>query len=441
MALPQISFDEFVSRRARLAEQLDDNSAVIVPAARLTTRNSDVEHPFRQDSHFFYLTGFDEPDALLVLLKQHGSVRYVLFCQPRDPLMEIWHGYRQGPHGAKANFGADAAYSIEDLETRLGEYLNGVESLYFCMGAHHHTEKLVERVLQTMRGKRRQGVIAPERLIDLSHLLNEMRLVKSEAEIEMMRAAGEISAAAHVRAMQACKPGMMEYQLEAEIMHHFAMHGCRLPAYSSIVGGGKNGCVLHYVENSAPLNDGDLVLIDAGCEVGYYAGDITRTFPVNGRFSEAQRQIYDIVLAAQRACIAEIKPRVPWEQMQETSVRIITQGLLELGILQGALDELIAQEAYKPFYMHRLGHWLGMDVHDVGDYRVHGEWRELVPGMVMTVEPGIYISPDNETVDPKWRGIGIRIEDDVVVTATGCDVLTHAVPKEIDEIEALMAQA
>lgn len=436
---PCISLSEFAERRQRLAEQLPANSVVIVPSATLQHRNSDVESPFRQDSDFYYLSGFDEPEALIVMTKSAALVTYTLFCQPRDPAMEIWNGYRSGPEGVVVDYLADKAFSIDEADQRLPELLDGMQSVYFCMGTLHQTEARVEHWLKTMRAKRRQGVVVPSRLIELSSVLHEMRLFKSAQEVEVMRAAGEISAQAHVRAMQTCRPGLMEYQLEADIIHHFMQHGCRLPAYSSIVGGGKNGCVLHYVSNNAVLREGDLVLIDAGCEYNYYAGDITRTFPVNGRFSDAQRVLYELVLKAQLACLAEVKPGIPWEQIHDVSVSVITAGLVELGILKGDPQELIDCGAYKKFYMHRLGHWLGMDVHDVGDYKVDGEWRLLQAGMVMTVEPGLYIAPDNTSVDERWRGIGIRIEDDVLITAEGCEVLTASVPKTVAGIEALMA--
>ncbi|WP_238377068.1 Xaa-Pro aminopeptidase [Neptunomonas antarctica] len=436
-----ISQREFAERRASLVAQLPTNSVAIVPSATLQYRNSDVDSPFRQDSDFYYLSGFDEPDALMVLLKRESLVTYHLFCQPRDPEMEIWNGYRAGPEGAQTDYMVDKAFSINTLDEQLPVLLDGIESVYFCMGTRHKIESRIEQCLQTMRKKRRQGMRAPTKLIELSSLLHEMRLIKSTQEAQVMRAAGEISAQAHIRAMQACRPGLMEYQLEAEIIYHFMQQGCRLPAYSSIVGGGNNGCVLHYVSNNSELKDGDLVLIDAGCECDYYAGDITRTFPVNGRFSDAQRALYELVLKAQLACLAEIKPGIPWEHTQDISVRVITEGLVELGILTGRPQDLIACGAYKAFYMHRLGHWLGMDVHDVGDYKVEGEWRLLEPGMVMTVEPGIYIAPDNENVEPCWRGIGIRIEDDVLITHDGCEVLSASVPKTVDAIEALMATA
>ena len=441
MKQPCISQREFAERRERLVAQLPVNSMVVVPSAQLQHRNSDVESPFRQDSDFYYLSGFDEPDALILISKSKSIVTYTLFCQPRDPEMEIWNGYRAGPEGVLVDYLADKSFSIFETDERLPELLDGIESVYLCMGTIYQTEVRVEQWLKSMRKKRRQGVSVPSRLVELSPVLHEMRLFKSAQEIDVMRAAGEISAQAHVRAMQVCRPGLMEYQLEAEITYHFMQHGCRLPAYSSIVGGGKNACVLHYISNNAVLREGDLVLIDAGCEMDYYAGDITRTFPVNGRFSDAQRALYELVLKAQLACLAVLKPGIPWEETHDISVRVITEGLVELGLLKGKPQELIDCGAYKAFYMHRLGHWLGMDVHDVGDYKVAGEWRPLQPGMVMTVEPGIYIAPDNENVDVCWRGIGIRIEDDVLITAEGCEVLTASVPKTVEDIEALMAAA
>ncbi|MBT3145703.1 Xaa-Pro aminopeptidase [Neptunomonas phycophila] len=439
MDYPRIEQAEFAARRERLAEQMDDSSAAIVPAASLQPRNNDVEFPFRQDSDFYYLTGFDEPDAVMLLIKRAGVVTYHLYCLPRDPHMEIWHGFRHGPEGAKAIFGADESGSVEALDDKVPTLLDGIAQLYFCMGSHLATQERVEAWLTVMRQQVRQGVQAPTQLTDLAPCLHDMRLIKSEAEAAVMRAAGEISAQAHIRAMQACKPGMKEYQLEAVITHHFMNEGCRLPAYSSIVGGGENACVLHYVSNRDTLRSGDLVLIDAGCEHDYYAGDITRTFPVNGQFSDEQKALYELTLKAQYACLDMIKPGVPWEAIHDCSVRVITAGLIELGLLSGQLDALIEEGAHREFYMHKLGHWLGMDVHDVGNYKVDGQWRTLQPGMVMTVEPGIYVSPSNMSVDARWRGIGIRIEDDVLITETGHEVLTASVPKTVDEIEALMA--
>ena len=441
MSLPRIEQAEFAARRTRLMASLPPHSAVLVPSARMQTRNSDVEYAFRQDSDFYYLTGFDEPDAWLLLWQREDAPSYMLFCQPRDPQMEIWNGYRYGEVGAEREFGADKAYSVNDIDQQMPQLLEGMQALYFCMGSHLNTERSVEGWLASMRAKRRQGVQVPQQLVELGPYLHEMRLIKSETELAVMRAAGQVSAQAHALAMQTCTPGHFEYQLEATIMHHFAQHGCRQPAYSTIVGSGANACVLHYIANKDPLREGDLVLIDAGCELDYYAADITRTFPVSGTFSEPQKQLYELVLAAMEACFAVIRPGTAFEAVHDASVRVIAQGLIDLGILHGTLDEVISTGAYKTFYMHRAGHWLGMDVHDVGDYKINGESRPLEPGMVMTVEPGIYIAPDAPNVDPKWRGIGIRIEDDVVVTETGFENLTVSVPKTVAEIEALMAKA
>lgn len=441
MSLPRIEQAEFAARRARLMASLPPHSAVLVPSARMQTRNSDVEYAFRQDSDFYYLTGFDEPDAWLLLWQREEQPYYVLFCQPRDPQMEIWNGYRYGEAGAEREFGVDKAYSVNDIDQQMPQLLEGMQALYFCMGSHLRTERSVESWLSNMRAKRRQGVQVPQQLVELGPYLHEMRLIKSDAELAVMRAAGQVSAQAHALAMQTCTPGHFEYQLEATIVHHFAQHGCRQPAYSTIVGSGANACVLHYIANKDPLREGDLVLIDAGCELDYYAADITRTFPVSGTFSEPQKQLYELVLTAMEACFAVIRPGTAFEAVHDASVRVIAQGLIDLGILHGTLDEVISTGAYKTFYMHRAGHWLGMDVHDVGDYKINGESRPLEPGMVMTVEPGIYIAPDAPNVDPKWRGIGIRIEDDVVVTETGFENLTASVPKTVAEIEALMAKA
>jgi Xaa-Pro aminopeptidase len=435
----KISLDQFVERRKELMAKMLPNSIAIIPSASMKQRNSDVEYAFRQDSNFYYLTGFNEPDAVLLLMPGRLAGESVLFCRKRDKLMEIWNGYRSGPEGVVADYAMDGGHCIDEVDELLPELLNGMSRIYYSIGQDEALDQQVRQWLNSIRSKVRQGAVAPSELVMLDQLLNEMRLIKTDAEKEMMRQAGDISAQGHVKAMQLCKPGMMEYQLEAEILHHFTMQGCRQPAYSSIVGGGENACVLHYIENDKTLNDGDLVLIDAGCELDHYAGDITRTFPVNGRFSEEQKALYQLVLDAQKACIAIAKPGTLWEAVHEESVKVLTQGLIDLGLLTGSLEDEIAAGGYRDFYMHRIGHWLGMDVHDVGDYKVDGEWRPLQPGMVMTVEPGLYIAPDNEAVDARWRGIGIRIEDDVLITETGCEILTASVPKEIEEIEALMA--
>lgn len=437
-SLPQ---SEFAARRARLMAQLPAGGLAIVPGAKMCSRNRDVEYPFRQDSDFYYLTGFDEPDAVLVLLPGRADGEMVLFCQGRDPEMEIWHGYRTGPEGVVEHYGAHEAHAVAQIDQHLPALLEGRRSICYSIGTDEVFDGQVRQWLKAVQARSRQGVIAPVELLMLDPLLHELRLFKSDAEVDLMRDAGRISAEAHVRAMQQCRPGVFEYQLEAEIAHHFAMQGCHLPAYSSIVGGGANACVLHYTENRDALRAGDLVLIDAGCEREYYAGDITRTFPVSGRFSPEQKQLYELVLRTQLACIELVRPGVLWNEVHDLSVRLLTAGLVELGLLEGAVDELIEAGAYREFYMHRLGHWLGMDVHDVGDYRLAGEWRPLQPGMVMTVEPGLYVSPNNEQVEPRWRGIGIRIEDDVLVTASGCEVLSAAAPKSVAEIESLMTQA
>lgn len=435
----KISLDQFTARRAQLLEKMPSGSIAIIPAATMKQRNSDVEYAFRQDSSFYYLTGFNEPDAVLLLMPGRLAGESVMFCRNRDKLMEIWNGYRAGPEGVVDHYGIDEAHPIEEIDDLLPALLNGMSRIYYGIGKNDEFDRQIQHWLSAIRAQARQGAVAPSELVVLDQLLNEMRLIKSDAEQDMMRAAGDISAQGHVKAMQCCKPGMMEYQLEAEILHHFAMNGCRQPAYSTIVGGGANACVLHYIENDQALQDGDLVLIDAGCELDHYAGDITRTFPVNGCFNQEQKAIYQLVLKAQKACIALAKPGVLWDEVHQESIKVLTQGLIELGLLNGTLDEQIDAGGYRDFYMHRIGHWLGMDVHDVGDYKVDGEWRPLQPGMVMTVEPGLYIAIDNQNVDERWRGIGVRIEDDVLITENGCEILTASVPKEVDEIEALMA--
>ncbi len=435
----KIAKTEFARRRKALMAQMEPNSIAIVPAAPERIRSRDTDYHYRQDSDFLYLSGFEEPESVLVLIpgREHGE--FVLFVRERNREREIWDGYRAGPEGACSDFDADDAFPIEDIDDILPGLLEGKQRVYYAMGKDADFDKRVMGWVNSIRAKVRSGATPPGEFLDLSHFLHDMRLFKSPAELRVMKEAAEISARAHVRAMKAAKAGVMEYQLEAEIIHEFHMSGARFPAYNSIVGGGKNGCILHYIENAAALKQGDLVLIDAGCELDYYAADITRTFPVSGKFSPEQKALYEICLNAQLAAIAVAKPGNHWNDPHETTVKVITQGLVDIGLLQGEVAELIEREAYKEFYMHRAGHWLGMDVHDVGDYKVGGEWRVLEPGMVMTVEPGIYVAPDNERVAKKWRGIGIRIEDDVVITKEGNDVLTAGVPKTVAEIEALMA--
>jgi Xaa-Pro aminopeptidase len=386
-----------------------------------------------------YLCGFPEPESVLVLIPGRENGETVLFCRDKDPLRETWDGYREGPDGAVKNFGADDAFPISDIDDILPNLIEGKDRLYYAIGKDPEFDKHLMDWINHVRSQRGNGALPPGEFVDLDHFINEMRLFKTAGEVKIMRKAGEISAKAHVRAMKASRPGVFEYQLQAEIEHEFAMSGSVGPAYSSIVGGGKNGCVLHYVENKDPLRDGDLVLIDAGCEYQNYAADITRTFPVNGKFSVEQAAIYDVVLKAQADAIAMIGPGIEYNKTNEATIRTITQGLVDLGLLQGDVDELIANEAHREFYMHGAGHWLGMDVHDVGDYKIEGQWRVYEPGMVVTIEPGIYIAPGSPNIDEKWHGIAVRIEDDIVVTKDGNENLTSAVPKERNEIEALMA--
>lgn len=439
--MTRIPSSEYARRRQALMAQMAPGSIALLPAAAQQLRNRDVEHVYRQDSDFQYLSGFPEPEAVLALIPGRAEGEYVLFCRERNPERELWDGLRAGQAGALRDYGADQAFAIDEIDEILPGLIEGRSRVYYALGASAEFDRQLVGWLSSIRSRARQGATPPGEFAALDQLLHEMRLIKSEAEIAVMQAAADISARAHVRAMQASRAGLYEYHLEAELDYEFRKGGAKMPAYGSIVAAGRNACILHYRENDAELRDGDLVLIDAGCEIDCYASDITRTFPVNGRFSVEQRAIYELVLAAQAAACAEIAPGKHWNQAHEASVRTITAGLLELGLLAGEVEALIAAEAYKPFYMHRAGHWLGMDVHDVGNYKVGGTWRALQPGMVLTVEPGIYIAHDNAAVEPRWRGIGVRIEDDVVVTAEGCRVLTGGVPKTVAEIEALMAAA
>ncbi|AHG43150.1 proline aminopeptidase P II [Pseudomonas syringae CC1557] len=437
----QIPKSEYARRRKALMAQMEPNSIAILPAAAVAIRNRDVEHVYRQDSDFQYLSGFPEPEAVVVLIPGREYGEYVLFCRERDPQRELWDGLRAGQEGAIRDFGADDAFPISDIDDILPGLIEGRDRVYSAMGSNPEFDRHLMDWINVIRSKAHLGAQPPKEFVALDHLLHDMRLYKSAAEIKVMRGAAEISARAHVRAMQACRAGLHEFSLEAELDYEFRRGGSKMPAYGSIVASGRNGCILHYQQNDAVLKDGDLVLIDAGCEIDCYASDITRTFPVNGRFSPEQKAIYELVLKSQYAAFEAIGPDKHWNQAHEATVQVITAGLVELGLLQGDVDELIQAEAYKAFYMHRAGHWLGMDVHDVGEYKVGGEWRVLEVGMTLTVEPGIYISPDNLDVAKKWRGIGVRIEDDVVVTRRGCEILSGGVPKTVAEIEALMADA
>lgn len=439
--MTRIPKSEYARRRKVLMAEMEPNSIAILPAAPMYIRNRDVEHIYRQDSDFQYLSGFPEPEAVIALIpgREHGE--YVLFCRERDPARELWDGLRAGQDGAIAEYGADDAFPIGDIDEILPGLIEGRSRVYYAIGSNQEFDHRLMEWINTIRSKARQGAQPPNEFVALDHLLHDLRLYKSANEVKVMKHAAEISARAHIHAMQASRAGLYEYHLEAELDYEFRKGGAKMPAYGSIVAAGKNACILHYRENDAALKDGDLVLIDAGCEIDCYASDITRTFPVNGRFSPEQKAIYELVLAANEEAFKHIAPGKHWNEAHEATVQVITAGLVELGLLEGDIEELIATEAYKPFYMHRAGHWLGMDVHDVGDYKVGGEWRVLEPGMAMTVEPGIYIAADNQDVAKKWRGIGVRIEDDVVVTRTGCEILTGGVPKSVAEIEQLMAAA
>ncbi|MCX4188717.1 Xaa-Pro aminopeptidase [Methylophaga sp. OBS3] len=431
---------EFARRRRNLMDLMGGDSIAVLPNALELIRNRDVHYPFRSDSHFQYLTGFEEPESVMVLIpgREHGE--FLLFCRERNLEKEIWDGYRQGLEGAVANFAADDAYPITDLDEILPGLMEGKEKVYYTMGNQPAFDQRMVSWLNHLRQASRSGKHSPTEIIELEHSLSELRLFKSSQEIKAMRHAANASVAAHIRAMEFTAPGKWEYEVEAELLHEFMRHGCRSPAYPSIVGGGENGCILHYIENNQKLKNNDLLLIDAGAEYDCYAADITRTFPVNGKFTPAQKALYQIVLDAQYAAIDAVRPGNHWNQPHEAAVRVLTEGLLSLGILKGDLETLIEEAAYREFYMHRTGHWLGMDVHDVGDYKVGGAWRLLEPGMVLTIEPGLYIR-DPEHVDSQYHFIGIRIEDDVLVTKDGHDVLTDAAPKEIADIEALMANA
>jgi Xaa-Pro aminopeptidase len=437
----RIPKSEYARRRKALMAEMEPNSIAILPAAPMYIRNRDVEHIYRQDSDFQYLSGFPEPEAVIALIpgREHGE--YVLFCRERDPARELWDGLRAGQDGAISEYGADDAFPIGDIDDILPGLIEGRSRVYYAIGSNQEFDHRLMEWINTIRSKARQGAQPPNEFVALDHLLHDLRLYKSANEVKVMRAAAEISARAHIRAMQASRAGLFEYHLEAELDYEFRKGGAKMPAYGSIVAAGRNACILHYRENDAVLKDGELVLIDAGCEIDCYASDITRTFPVSGRFTPEQKAIYELVLKANEEAFRHIAPGKHWNEAHEATVQVITAGLVELGLLEGDVQDLIAAEAYKPFYMHRAGHWLGMDVHDVGDYKVGGEWRVLEPGMAMTVEPGIYVAADNMDVARKWRGIGVRIEDDVVVTRTGCEILTNGVPKAVVEIEALMTAA
>ena len=425
----------FIQRRQRLLQTLGTGIAVLSTAPE-QLRNRDSHFPYRFDSHFYYLTGFTEPAAVLVL--DATTQRSILFCRDKDMEREIWDGFRYGPAAAAAQFGFDEAYSISELDQRLPALLANQAILHYALGADQNWDKRVLGWLNSVRAEARGGVTAPAQLRDVRVMIDAMRLLKDDAELTLLRRAASIACAAHSRAMQVTAAGQFEYQIEAEFLHEFRRHGAQSPAYTSIVAGGANACVLHYVDNNALLRDGELLLIDAGCELDGYASDITRTFPVNGRFSAAQRDVYELVLAAQAAALATIRPGAQWHLAHEAALAVLVQGMIDFGLCQGSVDGVIESGAYRRFYMHRTGHWLGLDVHDVGDYKHNGEWRDLQPGMVLTVEPGCYIRPADDVPAAFWN-IGIRIEDDVLVTAQNHEILTLAAPKTVVAIESLMA--
>ena len=470
---PQFPTNEFSKRRDQLLTMIGENAIAIVPSALLKIRNRDAEFPFRQESDFLYLTNFNEPDAVAVFIPERKEGEYILFCREKDAKMERWTGRMAGLEGAVETYGADDAFPIEDIDDIVPGLMENRTSVHYSMGLDATFDQQVMSWMSGLKGKIRSGIKAPHEFISLDLILHDMRLYKSSAEHSFMRYAAKTAMASHQRAMKICKAGDYEYQLEAEILHEFRRKGME-PAYSSIVGGGENSCILHYIENNAVLQDGDLVLIDAGAEYQGYASDITRTFPVNGKFSEPQRQLYQIVLDAQKAAIEKAKAGNTWNQPHEAAVRVIVAGLLEVGLLSGELESILEkekkkeekqvaehkiksrrarhndeqfkdenaedkkeEESYKQFFMHKTGHWLGLDVHDVGDYKVDDQWRLLEAGMVMTVEPGLYISP-NKKVDEKWWNIGIRIEDDILITVEGNEVLTQDLVKEVDDIERFM---
>ena len=436
-----ISIEEHRERRSQLLAQLPVGSIVILASAHEQVRNRDVEFAFRQNSDFIYLTGFFEPDSVLVLKKglAEEDDQHILFVRERDPATQVWTGYRAGPDGAMDDFGFEQAYINDELDERIVALMDGAPAVYAPFGSDEGIDQQLFAWVNQVKAQSRKGSVAPKAFNDLLPLIAEMRLIKSDDELWMMASAADISAVAHQRAMQVCKPGMAEFQLEAEIDHEFKASGARFAAYNSIVGSGSNACILHYINNDCVIDDGDLILIDAGCELDGYASDITRTFPANGQFSAPQAQLYQLVLDAQLAAIEQAQVGKRWNDMHDAAVRVLTAGMVKFGLLSGDVDELIADLSYKKYYLHNTGHWLGLDVHDVGDYKVEGQWRLLKEGMVVTVEPGIYIPMDDSDAPEQYRGIGIRIEDDVAISADGPVILSANIAKEINEIEAIMA--
>ena len=435
-------FEPYRARRLELMRRMGSGAALI-PTAPEVVRNRDSHYPYRFDSYFYYLTGFREPEAVVLLIAGEQP-RSILFCRDKDLEREIWDGFRYGPAAAQAEFGFDEAYSITQLDDLVPELLADQPRLYYSVGHDAGWDARVTAWLNQVRERGRSGIAAPEEIVNVRFLLDEMRLYKSEVELEVMRRAAQISADAHAQAMRITRPGLMEYEIEAELLHAFYRHGSQAPAYTSIVAGGANACVLHYIANNAQLKDGDLLLIDAGCELDGYASDITRTFPVNGRFSGPQKDLYQLVLAAQFAAIDAIQSGRHWNEPHEAALAVLAQGFIDFGLCRGSVEAVLESGDYRRFYMHRTGHWLGLDVHDAGQYKygpLHaqaGQWRALEPGMALTVEPGCYVRPADDVPEQFWN-IGIRIEDDAVVTADGCEIITAAAPKTVADIEALMA--
>ncbi|WP_342228022.1 Xaa-Pro aminopeptidase [Rickettsiella endosymbiont of Rhagonycha lignosa] len=424
---------ELQQRRQQLLSHIKSDELIVLMAAPEYLRNGDVLYPYRQNSDFYYLTGFPEPDAIALLIPDSKKGKFILFNRAEDSAAAIWNGERIGQIRARKEYGADEAYPIDQLEIKLSEYIANTRVCYY-LGDETINHQVLARINKILMHLKKTSVEYAKKLVDSVH---EMRLKKSPTELDCLRQAAHISSQAHLRAMRACRPGLYEYQLEAELMYEFYRQGSQTLAYPNIVASGANSCILHYTDNRAQLKSGDLVLIDAGCEYQNYASDITRTFPVNGRFNPEQKAIYHIVLKAQQAIIALIKPGIAWNQLQKTCVDFVTQGLMDLGLLKGNLNDLIQQKSYQKFYMHGCSHWLGLDVHDVGTYKLEKNWRNLEPDMVFTVEPGIYIRPATD-IDKKWWNIGIRIEDDVRVTSAACEILTAQTPKDLADIENLM---
>jgi Xaa-Pro aminopeptidase len=429
------NFTPYAVRRKHLQTKMQRGIAII-PTAPEVARNGDAHYDYRHNSHFYYFTGFAEPEAVLVLVAG-DKAQSILFCREKNAEREVWDGFRYGPAAAAEKFGFDAAYPIAQLDEKLGELMCNQPALFYPVGADSGWDARLLKLRETVKEKSRSGIHAPDEIRDIRELLDEMRLIKDPFEQDIMRRAAKISCAAHLRAMRFARPGQFEYEVEAEFLHEFCRHGSRHPAYTSIVAGGANACTLHYVGNQARLNDGELLLIDAGCELEGYASDITRTFPVNGKFSAAQKEVYEIVLAAQSAAIAAAKPGNLWNTPHEAALRVLAQGFIDLKLCQGSVESVLETESYKQFYMHRTGHWLGMDVHDVGEYKIGEQWRPLQTGMVLTVEPGCYIRPLDNVPRALWN-IGIRIEDDVLITANGNEVITLDAPKTVKEIEEVM---